>query len=943
MPKRPRPSVANGASATISAETAGIFGLPARRRQPVSIGSVFAGRYLVEEHIGSGGFGTVYRGRDLVSERKVAVKLFESGGDSQLSWVRQEVSMLRLLQFPGVVPLIDDGIRDGAAYLVTEFQEARPFPGFEGPATWEQIAEATRSLLEVLERVHAQRVIHRDLKPGNVLVDAGGRAILLDFGVAADFDPEGALVRHTGLVGTPGYLAPEQLFGRQADARTDLFAVGVMLYRTLTGWPAVAWEAAGGPAETLWPTVPVEAAGGPPDTGWSTMPPQAGGWLPAQQTVRALAWPEGSRLPPEVAEVISQLLSSDPADRPPSARAVRGVLFGDDVASSHALPAALAAAVGERSLWTELELRQLFAGPDPIWHLREDAAAALYERTGGQTEEIREELMTWLSSDFAHWDGSRVVVSRSQLDRLRNGPRLRSRTEVRGALSVEARHVLGWCVAAGPRAVQRWIDSCSNLPPSRLEAVWQELEAAGAVRRLREGRVEALVSSPEFDALPSAQVADMHQRLRSYIDRGDPARLIHALASGSADSVSEDAEEVAERTARDGQFAEARAALAEGLAAERRRPNPDGERCFRLLALWLSGVAAEATIAGVDRLLFEVDRTQLSPQNRRCLESVAHAVRLGFEGRAGAALTLLESVRAADRVRLFGVWETAHANVVLSGDSETADRALRGLEGWAAQSGRAEARVVVEQTRATAAFRALAFETMVEHGQRAASLAVSRGKVTASWLLTANGLKELGRFDEAQALLEAVASEARLSRNATHEAIAAVHLRSIAYRRGEASAPAAEFVDALRALPALRPRTTGLLTETAHAWRLGDSERARSLAVECAGVARRAGSPEIQDLMLALLVELGGEVSDDEVARVASRAAHGWAPGLAAQTLALLAGHPRVDRRVCEAVAVRAAAFWRQSTGSVRREVLSPDETLERLRSASPASVDAEG
>lgn len=84
------------------------------------------------------------------------------------------------------------------------------------------------------------------------------------------------------------------------------------------------------------------AAAGPPDTGWSTMPRQAGGWLPAQQTARARAWPEGGRLPPEVAEVISQPLSAEPADRPPSARAVRGVLFGDDVASSHALLEAVA-------------------------------------------------------------------------------------------------------------------------------------------------------------------------------------------------------------------------------------------------------------------------------------------------------------------------------------------------------------------------------------------------------------------------------------------------------------------------------------------------------------------------------------------------------------------------------------------------------------------------
>jgi serine/threonine-protein kinase len=865
---------------------------------------------VVESLVGSGGFGTVYRCRDLVTDREVALKLFESAGDSNLSWVRQEVSMLRLLQFPGVVPLIDDGVRDGAAYLVTEFQQANPFPGFEGPASWPLIAAATRSLLEVLERVHAQRVVHRDIKPGNVLVDEAGEVVLLDFGVAADVDPEGALIRHTGVVGTPAFLAPEQLSGSPVDARTDLYAVGVMLYRTLTGLPPFG-RSDGNASEALRRRL-------------EAPPPH---------------WPSGLYVPESVATTISRLLSADPAARPASASAVRAGLFGDDVASANALPEALNARFETHTVWTEQELHTLFAGPDPIWHLREDAAAELHERTGGDAAELREELLSWLSTHVARWDGARLVLTRGELDRLRNGPRLRMIRHGLGAppLPPAARHLLAWCVVAGPRASRRWIDACANLPPGQLEASWRQLEAAGAVRLLRDDRVEARVASPELDALPASQVADMHQRLRRYIDRGDRARLLHALASGRADSVSEDAEEVAERSVRDGQFAEARAALAEGLAAERRRQGPDLERCFRLLALWLSCAASEATVSGVDRLLFEIDRTQLSIPARRCLESTAHAVRLGFEGRAAAALTLLEGISEADRPRLLGVWETAHANVVLSGDAELGARALRSLEAWAERSGRAEARVVVEQTRATAAFRALEFEAMVAHGNRAAALAVQRGKVTASWLLTANGLKELCRFDEAASLLEAVADEARQSRNPTHEALAAVHLRSIAYRRGEASAPSLEFVEALRALPALRPRSTGLFTEAAHAWRVGEPELARALAAECAGIARRAGTLEIHDLMVALVAELGGEVDDDEVRRIVSRAAQGWAPGLAAQTLALLARHPRVDARVCDAVSRRASVFWRETPGSVRRELLSPDETLQRLRGVAAA------
>src|SRR5439155_6685823 len=127
-----------------------------------------------------------------------------------------------------------EGVDDGAPFVVMDLVEGTGFPGVPTPARWSEIEDATLCLLDVLSRVHASGVVHRDLKPSNVLVDAEHRVTLLDFGlcngsVRDDGDDEDVIV------GTPAYLAPEQIRGETPTAATDLYALGLLLHHALVG------------------------------------------------------------------------------------------------------------------------------------------------------------------------------------------------------------------------------------------------------------------------------------------------------------------------------------------------------------------------------------------------------------------------------------------------------------------------------------------------------------------------------------------------------------------------------------------------------------------------------------------------------------------------------------------------------------------------------------
>jgi predicted Ser/Thr protein kinase len=209
---------------------------------PFEPGVVVAGRYRVDHLIGRGGFGEVWEGEDLLSGALVAVKLLGRHGaaardatpDHRQQELLHEILALRLLRLPGVVRLLDEGVDQGRAFIVMERVEGKPFPGAGRAQSWPAVIEVGCALLESLARIHAAGVIHRDLKPANVLVTPDGQPIVLDFGISRS----GRLGSGQGeemLVGTPAYLAPEQLTGEPATPRTDLYAVGVLLYEALSG------------------------------------------------------------------------------------------------------------------------------------------------------------------------------------------------------------------------------------------------------------------------------------------------------------------------------------------------------------------------------------------------------------------------------------------------------------------------------------------------------------------------------------------------------------------------------------------------------------------------------------------------------------------------------------------------------------------------------------
>ncbi len=247
------------------------------------------GRFEIVREIGRGGFGTVYEARDLELGREVAFKLVRRAGPKELKADRMlaEAEAAARLAHPNIVHLYDLGRCTYGPYLIMEL--------LRGATLAERLGEgrlAPREALRVgveasrgVAHAHAQGVVHRDLKPGNVFVCEDGQVKLLDFGLAQVFGREGARG------GTPAYMAPEQARGESGDERSDVYALGVMLYELLAG--KLPYEG--------------EREGGVPEGGTA---------------------PEIAGAPAALQKVLDRLLARDPAERPQDGAAAHALLAG---------------------------------------------------------------------------------------------------------------------------------------------------------------------------------------------------------------------------------------------------------------------------------------------------------------------------------------------------------------------------------------------------------------------------------------------------------------------------------------------------------------------------------------------------------------------------------------------------------------------------------------
>lgn len=222
------------------------------------IGRSFEGRYRIEAQLGNGGVGRVYRARHLRLDRPVALKVLHKQHNER--WVsrqrfEREARALGLLAHPHIVAVTDFGIEGDVPFLVMELLHGQDLTALlRGGALAPALAcRYTLQLLEGLGFVHGQGLVHRDIKPGNVFLEraegSAERVKLLDFGLARLVVPSGdaSVSRHGEVLGTPEYMAPEQITAEPVDARTDVYAVALLLYEMIAGRRAFA----GGDSEVL--------------------------------------------------------------------------------------------------------------------------------------------------------------------------------------------------------------------------------------------------------------------------------------------------------------------------------------------------------------------------------------------------------------------------------------------------------------------------------------------------------------------------------------------------------------------------------------------------------------------------------------------------------------------------------------------------------------------
>ena len=205
------------------------------------VGETIAERYELEIVVGQGGMSTVYKAHDSLLERNVALKVLHQQYNEDEDFVerfKHEARSVAQLQHPNIVTVIDRGEEDGRQYIVFEFIDGENLKELvvrKGRLAVHDALEIALETARGLAFAHEHGLIHRDVKPQNVLLNGDGRAKVTDFGIARSLDVEHGVTQTGTILGTSNYIAPEQASGQPVDAHTDVYSLGIVLYEMLTG------------------------------------------------------------------------------------------------------------------------------------------------------------------------------------------------------------------------------------------------------------------------------------------------------------------------------------------------------------------------------------------------------------------------------------------------------------------------------------------------------------------------------------------------------------------------------------------------------------------------------------------------------------------------------------------------------------------------------------
>ncbi|TML63496.1 MAG: serine/threonine protein kinase [Actinobacteria bacterium] len=240
------------------------------------VGEIVAGRYELEELVGSGGMSSVFKARDTLLERRVALKVLHphfTDDDQYVERFRREARAVASLSHPNIVTILDRGEDEGRQFIVFELVEGRTLKEVLDEEGRLPVARALEIAIQVargLAFAHEHGLVHRDVKPQNVILNGDGRAKVTDFGIARSLDVQG-VTQSGAVLGTSNYIAPEQASGQPVDRTTDVYSLGVVLFELLTGevpfpgesFVAVAMQHVSEPPPSLLdvrPDVPVRVA-----------------------------------------------------------------------------------------------------------------------------------------------------------------------------------------------------------------------------------------------------------------------------------------------------------------------------------------------------------------------------------------------------------------------------------------------------------------------------------------------------------------------------------------------------------------------------------------------------------------------------------------------------------------------------------------------------------